>query len=137
MTLIDIIQQIPAFITEQIKASKDGSGQAHMVGKFHLGLQYDMNIWIQNQQCGIFPCQEEKDNAQLGGSKRKGLIDVYTVVTESILLYLEPDQKIKNVARLIAWFTLPTLEQIKRNMDSPNSLSFIWRKLEDAGAADH
>jgi len=58
-------------------------------------------------------------------------------VTESILLYLEPDQKIKNVARLIAWFTLPTLEQIKRNMDSPNSLSFIWRKLEDAGAADH
>ena len=58
-------------------------------------------------------------------------------MTESILLYLEPDQKIKNVARLIAWFTLPTLEQIKRNMDSPNSLSFIWRKLEDAGAADH
>lgn len=100
-----------------------------MVGKFHLGLQYDMNIWLQNQACGIFPCQEEKENA----AKRKGYIDVYTVVTESILLYLEPDHKIKNVARLIAWFTLPTLEQIRRNMDSPNSIAFIWRKLEDSG----
>lgn len=53
-------------------------------------------------------------------------------MSESILLYLEPDHKVKNVARLIAWFTLPSLEQMKRNMENPNSLSFIWRKLEDA-----
>jgi hypothetical protein len=46
MTLIDIIQQIPAFVTEQIKASKDSAGLAHMVGKYHLGLQYDMDIWL-------------------------------------------------------------------------------------------
>jgi hypothetical protein len=52
-----------------------------------------------------------------------------------MVLYLEPDHKIKNVARLNAWFTLPTLEQIKRNMENPNSISFIWRKLEDSG--DH
>jgi hypothetical protein len=45
-----------------------------------------------------------------GNVKRKGYIDVYTVVTESTLLYLEPDHKIKNVTRLIAWFTLPSLE---------------------------
>ena len=57
---------------------------------------------------------------------------MYTVVTESILLYLEPDHKIKNVARLIAWFTLPALEQIKRNLDNPDSISFIWRKVEDS-----
>jgi len=57
---------------------------------------------------------------------------MYTVVTESILLFLEPDHKIKNVARLIAWFTLPSLEQIRRNMDSPDSISFIWRKLEES-----
>ena len=60
---------------------------------------------------------------------------MFTVVTESLLLYLEPDHKIKNVARLIAWFTLPALEQIKRNMDNPDSISFIWRKIEDTG--DH
>lgn len=107
MTLIDIIQQIPNFIAEQIKASKEGS--IATVGKFHLGLQYDMNIWTQNQQCSIFPCQEEKEGF-LGNSKRKALMDMFTIVTESLLLYLEPDHKIKNVARLVAWFTLPALE---------------------------
>ncbi len=56
---------------------------------------------------------------------------MYTVVTDSILLYLEPDLKFKNVARLIAWFTLPALEQIRRNMDNPNSIAFIWRKVEE------
>ena len=83
-----------------------------MIGQFHLGLQYDMNIWLQNSQCGIFPCKEEKENVVTGNGsvKRKGYIDVYTVVTESTLLYLEPDHKIKNVTRLIAWFTLPSLD---------------------------
>lgn len=104
-----------------------------MIGQFHLGMQYDMNIWLQNPQCGVFPCKEEKENlvAQQGSVKRKGYIDIYTVVTESILLYLEADHKIKNVARLIAWFTLPSLEQIKRNMDNTDQISFIFRKLED------
>jgi hypothetical protein len=57
-------------------------------------------------------------------------------VTESVLLYLEPDHKIKNVARLVAWFTLPALEQIRRNLDNPDSIAFIWRKLEDADALE-
>jgi len=42
--------------------------------------------------------------------KKKGLIDIYVVVTESVFLVLEPDHKIKNVARLVAWATLPALE---------------------------
>jgi hypothetical protein len=63
-------------------------------------------------------------------------VDVYTVVTESVLLYLEPDHKIKNVARLVAWFTLPALEQIKRNLDNPDSISFIWRKVDDYDALE-
>lgn len=56
MTLIDIIQQIPAFISEQIKATKEGTLQAITVGKFHLGLQYDISVWQQDPACGIFPC---------------------------------------------------------------------------------
>ena len=45
---------------------------------------------------------------------------------------MEPDNKIKNVARLTAWFTLPSLEQIKRSVDQPDSLVFIYRrKLEE------
>lgn len=60
MTLIDIIQQIPAFITEMIK---NGGAMNTMIGKFHLGLQYDMNIWHSNPACGIYPCKEEKETA--------------------------------------------------------------------------
>jgi hypothetical protein len=44
---------------------------------------------------------------------------------------LEPDHKIKNVARLIAWATLPSLEQIRRNLDNPDSVTFIWRKVDE------
>lgn len=87
-----------------------------------------MSIWTQNQLCGIFPCQEEKEAT---AGKRKSLVDMFTIITESLLLFLEPDHKIKNVARLVAWFTLPALEQVKRNMDNPDSISFIWRKTEE------
>jgi hypothetical protein len=41
-----------------------------------------MNIWLSNQACGVFPCQEEKENNTDRNAKRKGYIDVYTVVTE-------------------------------------------------------
>jgi hypothetical protein len=40
-----------------------------------------MNIWLSNQGCGVFPCQEEKENTDRN-VKRKGFVDVYTVVTE-------------------------------------------------------
>jgi hypothetical protein len=54
------------------------------------------------------------------------------VVSDQLLLYLEPDQKIKNVSKLIGWFTLSALEQIKRNLDNPDSITFIWRKEEES-----
>jgi hypothetical protein len=40
---------------------------------------------------------------------------------------LEPDHKLKNVSRLLGWFTLPALERIQRNLDNPDSISFVWR----------
>ena len=54
------------------------------------------------------------------------------MVSDQLLLYLEPDQKIKNVSKLIGWFTLSALEQIKRNLDNPDSITFIWRKEEES-----
>jgi len=42
MSLISIIQNIPKFIAETIKNPQP----SQMLGKFHLGLQYDMNIWL-------------------------------------------------------------------------------------------
>ena len=131
MTLIDIIQQIPPFITDMIK---NGGAMNSMIGKFHLGLQYDMNIWHQNQACGVYQCKEEKETAATqNAAKRKGYINVFMIVTDSVLLYLEPDNKIKNVARLTAWFTLPSLEQIKRSVDQQDNLIFIYRRKQEEG----
>jgi hypothetical protein len=48
-------------------------------------------------------------------------------VTDQILLYLKPDEKLKNVSKLIGWFSLGALEQIKRNLDNPDTITFIWR----------
>ena len=66
-----------------------------------------------------------------GSKKKKGLIDIFVIVTESVFLVLEPDHKIKNVARLVAWATLPSLEQIRRNLDNPDNITFIWRKVDE------
>jgi hypothetical protein len=35
---------------------------------------------------------------------------MYIVVSEFAFIVLEPDHKVKNVAKLIAWTTLPALE---------------------------
>ena len=43
------------------------------------------------------------------------------------MLYLKPDEKLKNVSKLVGWFSLGALEQIKRNLDNPDSITFIWR----------
>ncbi len=68
---------------------------------------------------------------QLGTQeKRKAYSDVYIVVTESVFLVLEPDHKVKNVARLISWATLPSLEQLRRNLDNSDYLTFQWRKVD-------
>jgi hypothetical protein len=52
------------------------------------------------------------------------------VVTEQHMLYLKPDRKLKNVCKLIAWFSFGALEQVKRNLDNPDSVTFIWRSTE-------
>lgn len=38
------------------------------------------------------------------------LRDMFAVVTEQVFIVLEPHPKIKNVVRLTAWATLPSLE---------------------------
>ena len=41
---------------------------------------------------------------------KKGFVEILIVVTESMFLIMEPDTKIKNVARLVAWATLASIE---------------------------
>lgn len=47
-------------------------------------------------------------------------IDVYIVVSEQVLLVLEPEPKMKGIGKLMSWGTLPTIDNIKRNMDMPD-----------------
>lgn len=54
-----------------------------------------------------------------------------------MLLYLQPDEKLKNVSKLVGWFSLGALEQIRRNLDNPDSITFIWRSGEEADKAEY
>ena len=113
-----------------------------LVGVFHLGIKYDIGNWLSNRGCGIFRCQEERDPDPAKGVKshtyhdRYGLIcnsynthlGRYIVVSESIFLVLERD--IKNIAKLLTYATIQSLERIKRNLDQPDTVTFYWRKTE-------
>jgi len=45
------------------------------------------------------------------------MADISIVVTESVILKLKTDTKIKNVAKLHAWACLPALEKIKHSLE--------------------
>jgi hypothetical protein len=32
-----------------------------MIGRFHLGLNYDIAGWLNNPSCRVFPCQQEQE----------------------------------------------------------------------------
>lgn len=97
-----------------------------MIGLFHLGLNYDMLLWMSNAACGVFPCQQEqqiqvKVRDKQGNIKqvvRKQMVDIALVVTDTVFLMLKIDTKIKNVAKLHAWASLPSLEKVKHSLES-------------------
>ena len=44
------------------------------------------------------------------------MIEIYLVITETVLIMLKPDSKIKNVAKLLAWASLPAIERINHSL---------------------
>jgi len=56
MNLCEIIKQIPEFVRSTLSLK---NAPSKMVGRFHLGQNYDMLLWMSNSECGVFPCQEE------------------------------------------------------------------------------
>lgn len=139
MNLYELIQQIPEFIRETLlkqQKVQQKISSAKMVGRFHLGLNYDMLIWLQNSQCRVFPCQQElevtvkvkdKTTGQMQKRVKKNMVDIYLVVTETVLLMLKTDTKIKNVAKLLAWASLPALEKIKHSLEANDQITLQWR----------
>lgn len=121
MNLYELIQALPAFIQEVVTKAKE---RKEMIGRFHLGLNYDMLIWLSNSFCRVFPCQQEQEvlvkiknkEGQIKKQERKTMIDIYLVVTETNIIMLKTDSKIKNVAKLLAWASLPAIERIHHSL---------------------
>jgi len=82
----------------------------------------------------IYPCVQEQEyetTTQAGNKVKKNVrIDVYIVVSEQVLLVLEPEPKMKGIGKLMSWGTIPTIDNIKRNMDIPDQLTITWRKVD-------
>ena len=82
----------------------------------------------------IYQAIQEKEFHALNnqGQKVKKIvkIDVYIVVSEQVFLVLEPEPKMKGIGKLVSWGTLPTIDNIKRNMDQPDVLTIAWRKVD-------
>jgi len=50
------------------------------------------------------------------------MIDIYLVITENILIMLKTDSKIKNVAKLLAWASLPAIERINHSLPANDQI---------------
>lgn len=53
------------------------------------------------------------------------------IVWENSFYLFEPDLKQKDMAKLLSAATLWSLEKIVRNLDTPDLVTFVWRKLEN------
>lgn len=127
MNLYELIQQIPNFIQETVIKGRE---RKEMIGRFHLGLNYDMLLWLSNGFCRVFPCQQEQEvlvkiknkEGQIKKQERKTMIDIYLVITENVLIMLKTDSKIKNVAKLLAWASLPAIERINHSLTANDQI---------------
>jgi len=87
----------------------------------------------------VYPCELERENIYYEEDKETGAktlkkvrtvrVNIYLVVTETILLVLETDQTLKNVAKLTSWATLSALEKIRHKLEPDDYIQFFWRRL--------
>mmetsp|Transcript_463 Transcript_463/g.473 ORF Transcript_463/g.473 Transcript_463/m.473 type:complete len:94 (+) Transcript_463:533-814(+) len=69
-----------------------------------------------------------KGDTEKGGFQ---YLDRYIAICENSFYLFEPDPKHKDMAKLISVATLCSLEKIIRNLDMPEYVTFVWRKLEN------
>lgn len=92
------------------------------IGKWHLGHKYN----IDGLGVGIFKAREEVESDEGTYYYERQLY-----VCENSFFIFEPDTKLKNIAKLLSVATLCTLEWIVRNLDMPDSVQFVFWKIDD------
>ena len=60
------------------------------------------------------------------------MVDIALVVTDTVFLMLKIDTKIKNVAKLHAWASLPSLEKVKHSLESNDYITLQWRTNDES-----
>lgn len=120
MTIYETIQLIPEFVSEVLLQATDDD-EIKSIGKWHLGQSYHINDW----GVGFFKVREEIET--MDGFQ---YYERYIAVCENSFFLFEPDAKKKDMAKLLSVATLCSLEKISRNLDMPEYVTFVWRKLE-------
>ena len=121
MTIYETIQMIPEFVSE-ILLQMNEDEEIKSIGKWHLGQSYHINDW----GVGFFKVREETETLD-------GFLyhERYIAVCENSFFMFEPDAKKKDMAKLLSVATLCSLEKMSRNLDMPDYVTFVWRKLEN------
>lgn len=117
MTIYETVKLIPEFVSE-ILLQMTQDDEIRSIGKWHLGQFYNILDW----GVGCFKVREEKETMD-GFS----YYDRYIAVKENSFFLFEP---IGKRFKLISVATLCSLEKIIRNLDMPEYVTFVWRKLE-------
>ena len=78
----------------------------------------------------MVPIERRDAQGNVTWIKKRQISDIQIVVTESVFLKLKIDPKIKNVAKLVAWATLPALETIKHSMEYMEQVSITFRSIK-------
>lgn len=120
MTIYETIQLIPEFVSELLLQMQQDD-EIKSIGKWHLGQSYPIKDW----GVGFFKVREETET--LDGFQYH---ERYIAVFENSFFLFEPDTKNKEMAKLLSVATLWSLEKLTRNLDMPEYVTFVWRKLE-------
>ena len=120
MTIYETVQLIPEFVSEILLSSQQDD-EIKSIGKWHLGQFYN----IQEFGVGVFKVREERETMD-GFS----YYDRHIAVCENSFFLFEPVGKRH---KLISVATLCSLEKIIRNLDMPEYVTFVWRRVEGQG----
>ena len=92
------------------------------IGTFHLGQSMYLSQWSNKDTLGYFSCVEVTKK----GEERRAL-----VVTETVILQLEPSTTYVGTGVLLSWATLQSLANIKRSKSQPHKVTFDWKVIKD------